>query len=69
MRWSATMTHQGNDISISASGKSVRITGISIVRLANGQNHRGLGQLGSVAMMREIGAIRESNVALIADSA
>src|SRR5579864_3428882 len=37
VRWSATMTHRGDALGIPATGKPVRITGMTIVRIANGQ--------------------------------
>jgi predicted ester cyclase len=37
VRWSATMTHRGDALGIPATGKHVRITGMTIVRIANGQ--------------------------------
>ena len=37
VRWSATITHQGNQFGVPPSGKSIFITGISMVRIANGQ--------------------------------
>ena len=65
-RWSATMTHQGSDLGIPASGKRVHITGISVVRIANGQIVEGWDNWDQLGMMRQIGAIQESSVALTA---
>ncbi len=65
-RWSATMTHQGNEMGIPASGKRVRVTGISMVRIANGQIVAGWDNWDELGMMRQIGAIQESSVALTA---
>ncbi len=69
LRWSATMTHLGNDLGIPASGNRVHITGISIARLANGQIVEGRDNWDELGMMRQIGAIREPSVALTAGSA
>jgi len=66
VRWSATMTHQGNDLGVPATGRSVRITGISIVRLVNGQIVEGWDNWDQLSMMRQIGAFQESSVALMA---
>ena len=68
VRWSATMTHQGSDLGIPASGKIVHITGISIVRLVDGRIVEGWDNWDQLGMMREIGAIQESSVALMAAS-
>jgi steroid delta-isomerase-like uncharacterized protein len=65
-RWSATMTHQGDQLGIPASGKQVRITGITIVRIANGQIVEGWDNWDQLTMMREIGAIGDLRVALTA---
>ena len=65
-RWSATMTHRGSDLGIPASGKRVRITGISMVRIANGQIVAGWDNWDELGMMRQIGAIQEASVALTA---
>ena len=37
LRWSARMTHQGDTLGIPATGKPVRLTGISIIRIVNGK--------------------------------
>ena len=63
-RWSATMTHRGGQLGIAASGKEVRITGISIVRIADGQIVQGWDNWDQLTMMREIGAIGEPRVSL-----
>ncbi len=58
MRWSATMTHRGDGLGVPASGKQVRITGISIARIANGKIVEGWDNWDQLKMMREIGAIK-----------
>jgi len=63
-RWSATMTHKGDHLGIPASGKGVRITGITIARITNGQIVQGWDNWDQFTMMREIGAIGEPSVAL-----
>jgi len=65
-RWSATMTHQGDQLGIAASGKRVRITGITIARITNGQIVEGWDSWDQLTMMREIGAIGQPSVALTA---
>jgi steroid delta-isomerase-like uncharacterized protein len=68
VRWSATMTHQGGQLGVPASGKRVRITGISLVRIANGQIVEGFDNWDQFTMLREIGAIGEPSVALTASA-
>jgi steroid delta-isomerase-like uncharacterized protein len=64
VRWSATMTHQGGDLGIPSSGKRVHITGISILRIVDGQIVAGWDNWDELGMMRQIGAIQQPNVAL-----
>jgi hypothetical protein len=45
VRWTALMTHQGNDLGIPASANPVHIVEISMVRIVNDKSWRG-GQLG-----------------------
>ena len=65
-RWSATMTHQGDQLGVPASGKQVRVTGISLVRIVHGQIVEGFDNWDQFTMLREIGAIGEPSVALTA---
>lgn len=65
-RWSATMTHRGDHLGISASGKPVRITGISLVQIADGKIIAGWDNWDEMSMMREIGAIQGSGIPLAA---
>jgi len=67
-RWSATMTHQGGQLGFPASGKPVRITGISMVRIANGQIMEGFDSWDQFTLLREIGAIGEPSVVLTASA-
>src|SRR5580704_11131010 len=52
VRWSATMTHQGNQFGIAPSGKSIFITGISMVRIANGQIVEGWDNWDQLTMLQ-----------------
>lgn len=60
LRWSARMTHQGDRLGIPATGKSVRLTGISIIRIVNGKivagwdNWDQLGSTGNAAANRRV---------------
>jgi len=58
VRWSAAMTHCGNDLGIPATGKSVRITGITITRIANGQIIEGWDNWDQLGLMEQIGAYK-----------
>lgn len=58
VRWSATMTHRGGDLGVPATGKPVRITGTSIVRIQNGQVVEGWDNWDQMAMLEQIGAYR-----------
>ncbi len=61
-RWSATMTHSGDHLGLPASGKTVNITGISIVRVANGKITAGWDNWDQMTLMREIGALEGTAV-------
>jgi steroid delta-isomerase-like uncharacterized protein len=67
-RWSATMTHKGDQLGIPASGKHVRITGISIAQIANGQIIAGWDNWDEMRMMRAIGAVKAAEIPLAAAS-
>ena len=56
VRWSATMTHRGDDLGTPATGKPVRITGTTIVRMRNGQVVEGWDNWDQMAMLQQIGA-------------
>lgn len=57
LRWSGTMTHRGDDLGIPASGKNIRLTGITIARIRNGQIVEGWDNWDQLGMMRQIGAL------------
>ena len=63
-RWSATMTHRGDQLGLAATGKQVRITGISIGRIANGKIVEGWDNWDQLSMMQQIGAVTESRATL-----
>ncbi len=54
-RWSATMTHRGDDLGMPATGKTVRITGTTIARILNGQVIEGWDNWDQLAMLEQIG--------------
>jgi len=69
VRWSATMTHRGDALGIPATGKPVRITGITIVRIANGQIVEGWDNWDQLAMLEQIGAYKRPQTITLAKSA
>ena len=69
VRWSATMTHQGDHLGIPASGKPVRITGMTIVRIRNGQVVEGWDNWDQLAMMQQIGAYGQPEAVLLKKTA
>ena len=63
-RWSATMTHRGDQLGLPATGKQVRITGISIGRIVDGKIVEGWDNWDQLGMMQQIGAMSASNASL-----
>jgi len=59
IRWSADMTHRGSDLGVPSTGKRVRITGITIVRIAKGKIAEGWDNWDQLALMQQIGALQE----------
>jgi steroid delta-isomerase-like uncharacterized protein len=55
VRWSATMTHSGEGLGVRPTGNRVRLTGISIARIANGRLVEGWDNWDQLGMMRQIG--------------
>ena len=64
VRWSATMTHRGDQLGVAATGKPVRITGMSIVRIRDGKIVAGWDNWDQLAMMQMIGALGEIRASL-----
>ena len=69
VRWSATMTHKGDHLGIPASGKPVRITGMTMVRIGNGQIVEGWDNWDQLAMMQQIGAYGQPEAVLLKKTA
>jgi steroid delta-isomerase-like uncharacterized protein len=61
LRWSATMTHRGDALGIPATGKSVRLTGITIVRIVNGKMVAGWDNWDELGMLEQIGVYTPPN--------
>jgi SnoaL-like polyketide cyclase len=60
LRCSATMTHRGDHLGMPATGKSVRLTGISITRIVKGKIIRRMGQLGPARDARAVRRLQPS---------
>lgn len=56
VRWSATMTHSGDHLGIPATGKAVRMTGITIARIRDQQIIEGWDNWDQLGMLTQIGA-------------
>jgi steroid delta-isomerase-like uncharacterized protein len=55
VRWSATMTHRGDHLGMPASGKPVRLTGTTIVRIRDNQIIEGWDNWDQLGMLKQIG--------------
>ncbi|HTM89842.1 MAG TPA: ester cyclase [Terriglobales bacterium] len=69
VRWSATMTHRGAHLGIPPSGKPVRITGMTMVRIQDGKIIEGWDNWDQLAMMRQIEAYEHPKTTLVAHTA
>jgi steroid delta-isomerase-like uncharacterized protein len=69
LRWSATMTHSGHALGIPATGKSVRLTGITIVRIVNGKLVEGWDNWDQLAMLEQIGVSTPSKTPALGKTA
>jgi len=56
LRWSATMLHTGNGLGVPATGKPVRISGMSMMRFANGRFAEAWQNWDALEMMEQIRA-------------
>ena len=54
VRWSAVMTHTGDHLGIPATNKKVRITGITIARIAKGKIIEGWDNWDQLALMQQL---------------
>jgi len=64
-RWTATMTHTGDQLGIVPTGKRVGVTGMSMARIRDGKMVEGWNNWDTMALMEQIGALHQG-VALIA---
>jgi steroid delta-isomerase-like uncharacterized protein len=63
-RWTATMTHLGDQLGIAATGNRVGVTGMSMARLRDGVMVEGWNNWDIMALMEQIGALHQG-VALV----
>jgi len=56
LRWSATGTHEGDQLGVPATHKSVRLTGIDILKVEHGQVVERWGEANGLEMMQQLGA-------------
>ena len=68
LRWSASMTHTGEGFG-PPTGKPVRLTGITIVRIAKGQVVEGWDNWDQLGMLEQIGAYKQPESVILAKSA
>src|SRR5579872_3080859 len=68
-RWSATMTHQGDGLGVPPTGKAVRITGITVVRIEKGQIVEGWDNWDQLAMLEQIGSYKQPETIKLSKSA
>lgn len=69
VRWLGIMTHSGDGLGIPATGKQVRITGISIARILNGQIVEGWDNWDQLAMWEQLGVYKRPETVILAKSA
>jgi predicted ester cyclase len=58
-RWTATMTHTGDDLGIEPTGKRVGVTGMSMARIQDGVMVEGWNNWDTMALMEQIGALHQ----------
>jgi steroid delta-isomerase-like uncharacterized protein len=54
VRWSAEMTHTGDQLGFPATNKNVKITGITIVQIEHGKIVRGWDNWDQLALMQQL---------------
>lgn len=60
LRWSGVMTHSGDAMGMPASGRTVRLRGITMVRFAGGKIVEGWDNWDQLGMLQQIGALSPS---------
>ena len=65
VRWSATMTHRGDHLGMPATGKPVRLSGITIARFADNKIVEGWDNWDQLGMLKQIGVYRSPEASLL----
>jgi steroid delta-isomerase-like uncharacterized protein len=65
LRWSATMTHRGDHLGMPASGKRVKLTGMTIVRINDKKIIEGWDNWDQLGMLKQIGAYQSPQMSLL----
>jgi steroid delta-isomerase-like uncharacterized protein len=60
LRWSGVMTHTGDAMGIPASGRTIRLRGITMVRFADGKVIEGWDNWDQFGMLQQIGAFSQT---------
>lgn len=68
LRWSATLTHTGEGLG-PPTGNAVRLTGLTIARIAKGQVVEGWDNWDQLGMLEQIGAYKQPESMILAKSA
>jgi steroid delta-isomerase-like uncharacterized protein len=56
-RWTASGTHRGSDLGVPATGKTVRMSGMSFIRVQAGKIVEGWNSFDQLGMLQQIGAV------------
>jgi predicted ester cyclase len=56
LRWTATGTHQGDQLGVPATHRPVRMTGIDIIRVENGTIVERWGETNGLELMQQLGS-------------
>jgi steroid delta-isomerase-like uncharacterized protein len=62
LRWTARMTHAGNDLGFSATNKPVTLTGMVFARLENGKFAEAWDNWDMMGLMKQIGMIAQERI-------
>jgi steroid delta-isomerase-like uncharacterized protein len=65
LRWSATMTHGGDHLGMPATGKRVRMTGMTIARIGDKKIIEGWDNWDQLGMLKQIGVYESPQVTLL----
>lgn len=65
LRWSATMTHGGDHLGMPATGKRVRLTGMTIARIGDKKIIEGWDNWDQLGMLKQIGVYKSPQNTLL----